>query len=143
MNILRHSCVMSSVAKTKQGHAAAKVEGCDIDTKWMCSGVNSKALIYSCLELRGRRFPNAMQYIYMHKYLKPALMKRLKILWSMHETCKYVMKLANVPTLFKDFTRRRISTELIMAPNITSLPFVLPAPSRPQQVMHLLLSVPV
>lgn len=51
-------------------------------------------------------------YIYMHKYLKPALMKRLKILWSMHETCKYFMKLANVPTLFKDFRRQVIATLL-------------------------------
>jgi hypothetical protein len=48
----------------------------------------------------------------MHKYLKPALMKRLKILWSMHETCKYFMKLANVPTLFKDFRRQVIATLL-------------------------------
>ena len=62
--LLRHSCVMPSVAKMKQGHAAAKVEGCDVDTRWMSSGLNSKVLIHSCLELRGRRFPNAMQYIY-------------------------------------------------------------------------------
>ena len=100
--LLRHSCVMSSVAKTKQGHAAAKVEGCDIDTKWMCSGVNSKALIYSCLELRGRRFPNAMQYIYICTNIWSLRW------WNAWKSCGQCMKLANISwnlQMFRHFSK--------------------------------------
>lgn len=40
----------SSVSSTKQCPAAAKVEGCYVDTEWVPASVNSETLVHSCLE---------------------------------------------------------------------------------------------
>ena len=53
----------SSVSSTKQCPAAAKVEGCYVDTEWVPASVNSETLIHSCLEAveTHPRLPQALQ----------------------------------------------------------------------------------